>query len=1001
MLKSVSSGFVAWRSLLTFLVFASLAAEPAAMPAAETPPAPDWLWGPNRDVPAWRLEKRWEINDGVLTARLKFAADFCKAAVWINDRVVLQMEPYCPTQTLDVTEYVRRGANELVVSAESVPGPAAIGLSLAVTLRDGRELNVVSGGDWQAAPLTAEAQNTDRVAAESFGPIAAELWGLGRRDITLSPAENYEQWQQTRLADGTPRGPRFWAAPGFEISLLRTAQPEEGSWIALAFDAAGRAVISREDRGLLRLTLDDARRTIARVEPIDVDLLECRGLLFDRDGWLYANANNSKALFRLRLNDDGTVSEKQELKAFSGGVGHGRNDLALGPDGRLNSIHGDAVDLPDLPDLTSPLRESRREKHWPGGYLVRGDRDGTNWRIVCTGLRNPYGVAFNPAGDVFTYDADNEFDMGTPWYRPTRMVQLLSGADYGWRDSGRHWPPYFPDQPDHAPPLIDIGRGSPTSVMFGTELAFPPVYRRAMYVLDWTYGRVLAVHLAPRGAGYRAATELFLQGKPLNVTDIAAGPDGAMYLTTGGRKTQSALYRVAYVGEQKSAAADDLAGDHEHQSADFARQQRDLRTRLESFHGRVDPAAIETAWPHLADADPLIRHAARIAVEHQPVESWRQRAMDSGANPAGLAAWLALARSGSPDVLPPLLDGLTAAPIDKLGLGARLELLRLHELCRQTAPDAVAARRDAIVRQLRSVPAGTMPAAVSSAGTNDQWVRRLALLLGELHSSAALDVAAEPLLTSPVQEDRLAGLLAVRQLREGWTLERRRLYFAALRDSAHFVGGDGMNGFLEKLREEALATLSEAERTALAGELQPAAPVDDPPPPARPILRPWTLADLEPLLAEAAPRGDARHGAAVFRDALCTRCHRVGLRGPAVGPDLTFVARRFSRRDMLESILTPSLSVAENYRNVSVELDSGKVHSGRVVSEGDYRSQTLRLNTDPLRPSQIIDLDKREIADFRLLDTSPMPQGLLDTFSLDDIRDLLAFLESGDPSLRP
>ena len=82
-----------------------------------------------------------------------------------------------------------------------------------------------------------------------------------------------------------------------------------------------------------------------------------------------------------------------------------------------------------------------------------------------------------------------------------------------------------------------------------------PSIADCLFILDWTYGRILAVHLLPRGAGYRAAAETFLKGRPLNVTDLAVGPDGALYLVTGGRKTQSALYRIAYTGADSRRAA--------------------------------------------------------------------------------------------------------------------------------------------------------------------------------------------------------------------------------------------------------------------------------------------------------------------------------------------------------------------------------------------------------------------------------------------------------------
>jgi putative heme-binding domain-containing protein len=163
--------------------------------------------------------------------------------------------------------------------------------------------------------------------------------------------------------------------------------------------------------------------------------------------------------------------------------------------------------------------------------------------------------------------------------------------------------------------------------------------------------------------------------------------------------------------------------------------------------------------------------------------------------------------------------------------------------------------------------------------------------------------------------------------------------------------------------------------------------------PERPAVKAWTIDDFTEQLADAKLAGDARRGQTVFREALCIRCHRVGLRGPAVGPDLTHVAGRFSRRDMLESILAPNRVVAENYRNVQVQLLDGRVLSGRVLSEGDFRSEKLRLSPDPLRPAHVVEIDKREIDRYQLAETSPMPAGLLDRFTAAEILDLLAYLQ--------
>ena len=73
----------------------------------------------------------------------------------------------------------------------------------------------------------------------------------------------------------------------------------------------------------------------------------------------------------------------------------------------------------------------------------------------------------------------------------------------------------------------------------------------------------------------------------------------------------------------------------------------------------------------------------------------------------------------------------------------------------------------------------------------------------------------------------------------------------------------------------------------------------------------------------------------------------------------------------------------------------GKVYVGRPVLGGDYRSQTLRMAVDPQHPFQVTEIDKRTIEEQQVSAISFMPEGLLDTLTADEIRDLLAFIESG------
>ncbi|WP_254513257.1 hypothetical protein [Anatilimnocola floriformis] len=932
---------------------------------------PQWIWRKESDAEKVRFARQLQLTRSIQAAELKFAADFCSGTVIINGQRVLTVAPYCQLQTLDVTPWLRRGDNEIAIEAKRVPGPAAVALSLVVAHQEGEPTILLTNEEWNV---------------EDRGTVLAEQWGVGRRGIELSPFENYEQWQQAKTDSQKKAVPKFWTAPGFEVTELRVAQPDEGSWIALAFDAKGRAVISREDQGFLRMTLDAARKSVARVEAITSDLKECRGLAFDGDT-LYAKANNSLGLFRLQIDEQGQVREQELIREFPGKLGHGRNDIALVREDAgkvLYQIHGDGVEIPreSLREFLSPLNETRTKKPGREGTLWRYLLKDRQWELVCQGLRNPYGIALHESGVPFTFDADNEFDMGTPWYRPTRILQLQTGGDFGYRESTGVFPSRVHDQPDHAPPLLDIGRSSPTSVMFGYDLKFPAPYKEALFALDWTYGRVIAVHLAPRGKTFRAAAELFLQGRPLNVTDIAAGPDGDMYLITGGRKTQSALYRVSFSGKEAVATS---PGKQEREAAETTKPQ---------FQNRWSSLPFE----RLMDPDPVARHAERIKLERGDLETLRKLALL--AVPPFMAAPLGLARARQKEDVSQLLQSLQRWQLTDCDLSQQFAWIRIVNLCHETAPEQFDKFRDVLLTELRALikslqrdELGFAELRIAPEGNSDELRRRVVLLLATLDAPDLAEIATAQLLKSAKQEDQLAGLLATRNTKTGWSNPTRREQLSVLNAIPQMIGGEGLPQFEKWLRPQIIATLSETEQKQLGDFIEPKlAASTEPLPPPRQHVQKWTLDDLQTVFAENAPTGDPKKGEVIFRDALCIRCHRVSARGAAVGPDLTHVSRRFNRRDILESIVQPSLSVAENFRLETILTEDGKVYTGRVINEGDYRSQKITLQLDALQPDKLVTLDKKEISEHRTLPVSPMPNGLLDTFSLAEIRDLLAYL---------
>ena len=242
---------------------------------------------------------------------------------------------------------------------------------------------------------------------------------------------------------------------------------------------------------------------------------------------------------------------------------HGSHAVVLGPDKHLYIVSGNFTKVPKDISPESPHKHYAEDQllprandgngfgngvQPPGGFYLRTDKDGKKWELFAAGTRNTYDFAFNKDGEIFAFDSDMEWDWGTPWYRPIRIYHVVSGGDYGFREGTGKWPKYYPDS---LPSAVDIGVGSPTGLKFGTDSKFPDKYKQALYALDWTYGRIFAVHFTPKGASYDATFEPFLHAKPLNVTDIEFGKDGAMYFITGGRGIQSGLYRVSYDGPKQ------------------------------------------------------------------------------------------------------------------------------------------------------------------------------------------------------------------------------------------------------------------------------------------------------------------------------------------------------------------------------------------------------------------------------------------------------------------
>jgi putative heme-binding domain-containing protein len=806
---------------------------------------------------------------------------------------------------------------------------------------------------------------------------------------------------------------KMTVSPDFKVELLYSVpKDKEGSWVNLCHDPKGRLYVSDQYGPLYRVTPAAAGKPASetKVELVSADIGAAQGLCWAFDSlYVVVNANQNKSgLFRLSDKDkDDQLETVEKLRSFEGGGGeHGPHAVMIHPDGkRLTVVCGNQTKLTKF-DTAKPApiwgedhllprmpdgRGFMKGVLGPGGAIYNVSPDGKQWELHAVGFRNQYDAAYNRDGDLFSYDADMEWDFNTPWYRPTRVCFVPGGAEFGWRNGAGKYPAYYADS---LPGVDDIGPGSPTGIAFGYGAKFPAKFQNALFICDWSYGKMYAVHLTPNGASYTGTHEEFVAGTPLPLTDVIVNPiDGAMYFTIGGRRTQSALYRVTYTGSKPTA---------EYQAPANANPERDTRKFLESKQAVNDPAAIAAIWKELGSTDRFTRFAARVALEHQDVANWQSQAFVERDPRTAIQALLALARVSAPcpehaktdfnkdkpagdaKLGARIIEALNAIDWANLPVETRLELVRTY----QVALNRFRASTDA-------VKAATVAKLDPVFPTGNRFVDgELSQVLVYLDSPTVGAKTVKLLKGALTQEEQIEYARSLRMLKAGWTPELRKHYFEWFVKAESYRGGMSFGGFLNQVKNDAIANLSDSDKVALKTILEtkpkssPITGID----PARTVVKNWKMDDLTVKLESGLAGGRSyENGKKMFAVAACFGCHRFDGEGGATGPDLTVAAGRFSPRDLLESILDPSKEISDQYAAVEIETTDGKKLSGRIINlSGDG----ITLLTNMLDPSSTVTVNRGNIESQKLSKLSMMPTGLLDTLKEDDVLDLLAYVLS-------
>ena len=158
----------------------------------------------------------------------------------------------------------------------------------------------------------------------------------------------------------------------------------------------------------------------------------------------------------------------------------------------------------------------RKISNWPSlpadGAVVRSD---AGWfapgEIVCRGLRDPHGLAFDNLGNLFTTDA------GSGQEREGRWLCLLAGGDYGWRTGWLHsaleparvpwiaekpWAPRFEGQTASIlPPVANVPVGS-WNVVHYPGTGFLPRYDDHFFISNPARQAIYFWCMRPNGAGF-------------------------------------------------------------------------------------------------------------------------------------------------------------------------------------------------------------------------------------------------------------------------------------------------------------------------------------------------------------------------------------------------------------------------------------------------------------------------------------------------------------------
>jgi putative membrane-bound dehydrogenase-like protein len=675
-----------------------------------------------------------------------------------------------------------------------------------------------------------------------------------------------------------------------------------------------------------------------------------------------------------------------------------------------------------------------------GGNIFRCRPDGSQVRLFATGFWNTFALQFDRAGRLFAVDNDPD---GRP---PSRLLHIIEHGDYGYKfrygRSGHHpfvaWEGELPG----TLPMIAGTAEAPSGILDPAQAKLPARYADDLIVTGWGDNVIENFRLRREGASFKADSAILVQGgKTFWPVGIAAAPNGNVYITDWADSQypvhgRGRIWRM----KTKSSPASAPVSKVKQSNADDERLERLLaanapadREKLFAALKDLDPfirsaaiASLSAAGWHddllhaIGESDPTIRLGALLALrrgQHRPAADLVGKLLRDADESVRRMALIWVGENGWVGFAPDLDASIEAGPVSA-------ELFKTY----LAAVELLAAARTGSGKDKSVWAQGTTGAQLIQRVLQDQSKpANLRALAAVMVAEADLESALPHLLDMAETGENRARLEALRTLGQSdspkvgellWSIasnkdavpevraeavlaharqpiERLAALTNLLHDSAAPVAIETartlrlISGFDEKTRGILEHTYhrvkNDPQESALAEHLELAlfGPNRDGVNPRPKSVEEWTI--------KAAAGGDPGNGRRVFFHitSACASCHQFEGRGNAIGPDLTSIGRSSDRAKLVQSIIDPSRDIAPQFVSYTIETLDGEIYTGLLHGRGSDGALTLLMATGAK-----LTLPGDQIASSNASSVSLMPAGLENTLTVQDFRDLVAFLES-------